>query len=354
MEKRGGQMWDTIIVGQGLAGTTLAWHLQHAGQRVLVIDPGAAVTSSKIAAGLITPITGQRLTLSWRSEAFLPMARGFYKKIEERTGEDFFFERTAIRLFKSDDEKLKWQERLQDPDYHQYLVGPQPEPLLGPDWGIAEGGGFAMHAAQLDVAAYLKASRALLNLEQLALDWQRDVAFGSGTISVGEHKTHHLISCEGFALTRNPFFSWVPFVAAKGDILTVRFGRALPSNTLHRDIWIAPTKDADIFKVGATYDWDHLDDVPSSSAREEIESKLRDFISIPYEVIDHQAAVRPIIFQSKAVIGFHPDYEGLGLFNGLGSKGSLLAPWFARKFTDFLVNGLPLPEEVDLGKRFSP
>ena len=54
--------WDVIIVGQGLAGTTLAWHLREAGQRVLVIDACEPVTSSKIAAGLITPITGQRVS----------------------------------------------------------------------------------------------------------------------------------------------------------------------------------------------------------------------------------------------------------------------------------------------------
>ncbi|NOU04706.1 MAG: NAD(P)-binding protein, partial [Hyphomicrobiaceae bacterium] len=44
-------IWDTIIVGQGLAGTTLAWRLVDAGQRVLMFDPAEAVTSSKIAAG---------------------------------------------------------------------------------------------------------------------------------------------------------------------------------------------------------------------------------------------------------------------------------------------------------------
>ena len=57
---------DAIIVGQGLAGTTLAWCLLEAGLSVLVTDREEEVTSSKIAAGLITPITGQRLALSWQ------------------------------------------------------------------------------------------------------------------------------------------------------------------------------------------------------------------------------------------------------------------------------------------------
>ena len=66
---------DAIIVGQGLAGTTLAWCLLEAGMSVLVTDPEEEITSSKIAAGLITPITGQRLALSWQVETFLPAAR---------------------------------------------------------------------------------------------------------------------------------------------------------------------------------------------------------------------------------------------------------------------------------------
>ena len=89
--------WDTIIVGQGLAGPTLAWQLMDAGQRVLILDANEEVTTSKIAAGLITPITGQRIALSWKVEEFLPVARKFYRALEARTGELFFHERRAVR-----------------------------------------------------------------------------------------------------------------------------------------------------------------------------------------------------------------------------------------------------------------
>jgi flavin-dependent dehydrogenase len=55
-----------LIVGQGLAGTALAWRLWERGVPFVVVDRDEAVTCSKIAAGLVTPITGMRLNLNWR------------------------------------------------------------------------------------------------------------------------------------------------------------------------------------------------------------------------------------------------------------------------------------------------
>jgi glycine oxidase len=346
------ETWDVIIVGQGLAGTTLAWHLLDAGQRVLLLDACEAVTSSKIAAGLITPITGKRLRLSWRCDEFLPVARKFYTSIEKQTGQQFFNDRIAVRLLKSDEERQYWSDCQLNPDYQSHMATPQPMPLLNPGLGDASGGGFAMNAAQLDVAAYLEASRAELTWEPMTLDWQRDVTFSADEISVGGHRARTLISCEGYAAARNPHFSWVPFNAAKGDILTVRFHTPVPHQSLHRGIWIAPTADHKIFRIGSTYDWEQLDQEPNTAARNNIESRLKEFFHVPYTVLDHHAAVRPIIQESKAFVGMHPEQERLGFFNGLGSKGSLHAPWYAQCFTDHLVHKKPLPEDLDIRKHF--
>ncbi|MBL4757777.1 MAG: FAD-dependent oxidoreductase [Rhizobiales bacterium] len=345
--------WDVIIVGQGLAGTTLAWHLQEAGQQVLIIDADEPVTSSKIAAGLITPITGMRMVLSWQYDKFLPVARDFYQSIEQRTGRHFFSERTAIRLFKSDEEQANWAKRGQRLDYQAHLVAPAPTPLLDANLADARKGGFAMHAAQLDVAAYLEASRTALECQQMTLNWLKDITVKPDGVSVGDLQASLLVSCEGYAATANPFFSWVPFIAAKGDILTVRFHAPVPPISLHRGIWIAPTIDSEIFRIGSTYDWENLDQVPNTAARDDIERRLKEFFQVPYTILDHKAAVRPIIKESKAYIGLHPKHEQLGFFNGLGSKGSLHAPWYAQQFSDFIVRHTPIPEEMNVGKHFA-
>ncbi|MEQ1652169.1 MAG: FAD-binding oxidoreductase [Hyphomicrobium sp.] len=345
---------DTIIVGQGLAGTTLAWRLIDSGQRVLVIDADEPVTSSKIAAGLITPITGQRLALSWRVEEMLGEARTFYAGVEQRTGNTFFHARTATRLFKSDNEREIWQKRSALPAFRAHLASEQPSPLLAPELGDASGGGFDMETAQLDVAAYLAASRTHIDNVQMTLDWRGDVLIGTGHVAIGDYTARRIISCEGFAATRNPYFAGMRFKGAKGDILTVRFHAAFTAKCLHRGIWVVPTPEPDVYRVGATYDWTHLDHQPSVSARAEIEHRLQEFVRVPYTVIGHQAAVRPIIRESKALIGLHPHYPALGFFNGLGSKGSLHAPWFAKCFADHLIHGVEIPSEFDLQRKWTP
>jgi glycine oxidase len=348
LHEEGPSVWDAIIVGQGLAGTTLAWRLREAGQRVLLVDACEAVTSSKIAAGLMTPITGQRLVLTANCDVLMAEARSFYGRIERLTGARFFHERTAVRLFQSEAERVAWAPRSLLREYQSYVVTPGPEPLVGPELADASEGGFAMRAAQLDVAGYLAASRAILPWVAMAVDWERDVEADADEARVGGHRGRRVISCEGYAAAHNRYFAAVPFKAAKGDILTVRFEGRVPPQCFHRGIWIAPTAEADVFRVGASYDWARLDQVPDEGARADIERKLQAFWKVPYRVLNHEAAVRPIIAESKPVMGLHPEHTRLGYFNGLGSKGSLHAPWFAQVFARHLVEGEALPADVDL------
>lgn len=90
----------------------------------------------------------------------------------------------------------------------------------------------------------------------------------------------------------------------------------------------------ELFRVGSTYEWQQLDNVPTDAGRDEITSKLATFLRLPFEVVGHQAAVRPIHRNQYPVVGWHPVQRQLGYFNGLGSKGTLHAPYFARRFAD--------------------
>ena len=103
-----------------------------------------------------------------------------------------------------------------------------------------------------------------------------------------------------------------------------------------------------LFRAGATYEWDELDSVPTQKGRDEICSRLREFLRLPFEVIGHDAAVRPILRHQYPVVGLHPQLRQLGFFNGLGSKGALQAPWLADHFAVVLIEETPLDPAVDL------
>ena len=52
---------DFLIVGQGVAGSLLAWFLLHAGKSVVVVDDGHKHAASITSLGLINPVIGVRL-----------------------------------------------------------------------------------------------------------------------------------------------------------------------------------------------------------------------------------------------------------------------------------------------------
>ena len=52
---------DYIVLGQGISGSFLSYYLIKAGKKVLVIDESKPFTASKIASGVINPVTGRRV-----------------------------------------------------------------------------------------------------------------------------------------------------------------------------------------------------------------------------------------------------------------------------------------------------
>ena len=344
--------FDTIILGQGLAGTTLAWALRSVGVRVLVVDREEAVTSSRIAAGLITPITGQRLAMSWRFDELWPVASAFYRDKEALTGAKFFRTGPMVRLILHADEQVKFAKK-QDPAFRRLIS--QPVPLVNADWFADPYGGFEMApSARLDVAAYLNASRRYFQSQGHYLTAEVQIpddivlsADGVAILRLGVTATR-IIFCQGFSGVSNPWFTNVRFGAVKGEILTVRIPELEEPRTINRHgTWLTPIGE-ELFRAGATYDRVQLDQVPTTAGREAILMQIRQFVRLPVEVIAHDAAVRPIVPSNRPVIGIHAKQPQLGYFNGLGSKGSLSAPFFANQFANHLVKDTPLEREVDL------
>ena len=95
-------------------------------------------------------------------------------------------------------------------------------------------------------------------------------------------------------------------------------------------------------------DRETLDCVPTARGRDEIASRLRQFLRLPFEVIDHTAAVRPVMEDQRPVVGLHHEFPQLGVLNGFGSKGSLLAPYFAEQLATCLTCGSDIEPEVDV------
>jgi len=346
---------DFLIVGQGLAGTCLAWELLDRGASVRVIDRGEAMTASKISAGLLNPIIGRNFNLSWRFRESFDAATDFYRAREEQLETQFFRKSPLVRLFRNERERETFGRKRDNGLYDGLLSDPQPDPLV-PDGVTCEHGGFEIdRAGAVDTRVFLDASRrhfhqlGCLSETECGTD---DIDLRLSGIRWRQVTADCAVMCLGYHGMNCPCFSWVPFRPAKGEILTVKIDGLEEERILNHGNWLFPAPGGH-WRTGTTYSWDPLDCEPTTPAREVVEERLATLLpDSSWSVIEHTAAVRPIVHGRKPVLGRHPHHARLAIFNGLGSKGALHAPWCARHLAANLLDGTPLDRAIDLSVRF--
>lgn len=343
---------DFIIAGQGIAGSVLALSLLKANYSVLVIDDSSLSTCSRVAAGIWNPIVFKRLTKSWLADDVVPELMEFYSDASTLLGVQLIHERAIIKPFTEEQEKNLWLKKAQsdnrflDPDVSRDLKITEQDTLT--DYSRV------LNAGNLDVKLFLEKTREYLmqNGSYLAeaFDHQQ-LQQGDSIISYKSQKAKHIVFCEGHLLSKNPFFAYIPLKPAKGEVLTIRCeGLLLNGDILNKGIFILPLGEH-TYKIGATYDWEDLTDTPTEAAKQTLLDKLQAVISVPFDVIDHEAGVRPAVIDRRPVVGAHPTHGNYHVFNGFGTKAVMLAPYFAKAFVAHIKDGKSLDSEVD-PKRF--
>ncbi len=336
--------FDHAIIGFGLAGATLECELTKRGDRVLVLDRVESGTSSKIAAGLLTPITGKRFATTPHWRELWPQAERFYRNIEAEADCRFLHTDGAIRVFADEDECTRFEARRHTVADLVADAGPIPSSLNAPL------GGFQMNSARLDVAAFLESRRKVLaDRFQVADVSPQAVQVANGVVELPTGQTSKRVTfCCGFDARPNPWFPQVGFEAAKGEMLLVKIPQFAERRTIHaHGVWLAPTGTGS-FRTGATYEWDALDSVATPAAADWLRARLSRFLTVEFTVTDHVAAVRPIVEGRQPVVGVNGAHPAVGYINGLGSKGSLLGPEVANQFAQHIHAGRPIDAEYCL------
>jgi glycine/D-amino acid oxidase-like deaminating enzyme len=341
--------YDHVIIGSGLAGSLLARELIHHGKDVLVVhDPGNP-GASRIAAGLLNPITGRRYAPAWQLSRFLPSARQSYRILEREFSTAFFQDEPIFRFFEDEPDRAGWQQRMHDPAVQPYRqetaenVGAR-FPVHGSFGAVMiTGGGFLRPSLLLDRLHALIRERATLVEGRC----ERGVLHVTGRVPRPVSNLSPSISyCEGYAVLDNPVFASLRFEFSQGDILSIRALGFPNACAVCRGIYLVPVGEG-MFLAGASYDWSSRDPSPTGAGRTWIESRLRRFLKVPFEVIDHAAGVRLTTRRRHPVVGRHPDHPATSILNGLGSKGVLYAPDCARQLAELLAHGKPVDEALD-------
>lgn len=319
------------IVGQGLAGTCLAWQLWQRGAPFRIVDREAG-GASRVAAGLVNPVTGRNFEPSKRIDEFLPESLEFHEQVGRRLGLRLWHPLPVLRLAASAEEWGKMRKKAERPEIARWLTpaGDWPVP---PGWhGVwrLTGGG------RLDLPAFLDGSRGFFAARGLCQHGEIDDAPVAG----------RLIRCEGAAgLIAGRMGA---HRCAKGEILTIH-APAWDDSAIRIGAggWLVPLGGGR-FKAGATYEWADLTERPTEEGCRRIVEIATGLGGTDFGILAHEAGVRPILRRSEPLIG--PLADGSWFFNGLGSKGTLYAPGCARRLADWLLDGIEPDEWLDVRK----
>jgi glycine/D-amino acid oxidase-like deaminating enzyme len=320
---------EWTIVGQGLAGTCLAWELWRRGVSFIIVDRECGMAASRVAAGLVNPVTGKNFEPSPMIGEFLPEALEFYRSIEEKLGVVLWYPMPIMRLAGNDDEWAKMRAKTTRADVETW-VGKE---LAAEEIGGWVGGFEISGGGRFDVKAFVDRSRDFF--KSLGV-YRKD--------EIGFDDVESRVWCDGAAGLVDGRHGEAR--CAKGEILTVR---AESWDETHIRVgaggWLVPLGEG-CFKLGSTYEWDRLDMEPSDAGLERLRRIAMKLGGPDYQIIAHEAGVRPILRRSEPLIG--PIEAGDWMFNGLGSKGSLYAPGMARRLALWMLEGREPEEHFDI------
>ena len=343
---------DYLIIGQGIAGSVLSYTLMKANQKVLVIDPYTPYSASMAASGVCNPITGRRLVKTWLADDLFPYLHQFYDQLQQELGVKFCYEKEVYRTFDSFKDQNEWSANIASKEWANYSK------LEGIDHTVyrklihnAFGGWETQGARYIQSEVLIKAYRNyLIEKNSYRKDYlgHNELKIEGNGIKWKDIDARRVIFCEGAYVIANPYFNYLPHRPDKGEWIKIRLKEDLPlENLMKKLVFIIPLGNQE-YLVSGTYHKNDLSYEITEKARKELTDKLNKVIKLDYEIIDQRAGIRSATLDRKPYIGLHPVFPQLGLFNGLGTKGLSLAPYFAKHFYEYLEFDQPLIPEVNI------
>ncbi|MEI7581675.1 FAD-dependent oxidoreductase [Runella sp.] len=347
---------DYLIVGQGIAGSVLAWTLHLRGHHVLLLDDPTLPSASKASAGVFNPLTGKKLNRTWKADELFPFACQFYEDMQKSVGSELLHFCNIYRPFRSIEEQNSYLAQSADPISAKYVLEKADNEKFTSFIENPYGGLQITQSGWVDCSEMVEKVKTFFvsksqyifeNFDYQHIDFQKEAVFYKNI------EIKKILFCEGYEACQNPFFNWLPFNPVKGENLIVLVEDYPLTEIINQGTFILPIDGQGKCRLGATYSWDNLDWDITDEARDSLEEKIKGYLKKPYQILEQQAGIRPSTDDRRPFVGLHPEHPELGIFNGLGTKGVTLAPYFSEQFAKFLESGEDLDAEVNIERVFS-
>lgn len=339
-----------LIVGKGIAGTTMAFRLFQNNIPFHITDRDNGKHSSAVASGLINPVVVKTFGLTWRATELIPEAWSFYRYMENITQRKFFYPQDIFRVMQDQQQIEIWNKKRNDKVASQFMV-PAPEK---PPKGIPSAckGGRIIKSARVDIPVFLEATSLFLKKKKILTEqvFRQDELKKEQQGWIWKNNLYrYVIFCQGIDSRDSPF-AWVPVNPLKGQLMNVEVRDFQKELIVSGKIFLLPLQNSQ-WKAGATYERTS----EPGNTKEGIDfltEKLRELLRHNnFGITEKFFGFRPAIPDRKPVLGEHPLHKGMFIFNGLGSKGYMMAPWLSQKLYDHVFGQQPIPGETDV-KRF--
>ena len=342
---------DYIIVGLGLAGLAFAEELLTANKTFIVFEDDSQ-TSSLVAGGVYNPVILKRFTPVWNAKEQLEVALPFYQKLEEKFNIKFDEKFLIKKVFKSVEDQNNWFEAMDKPLLSAYLdpkIDNQKRKGIIADFGY----GNVKEAGRIDTKHLVEVYREYLKTEkkiQFEQFEHQQIKFRKDHLEYKDIITDRIVFCEGFGMTKNLFFNYLPLNEVKGELIIIHAPELEIDFLIKSTLFVLPLGDH-LYKVGATFNWSDKTSNPSDEGKSELVEKLKKVLTVPYKIVEQTAGIRPTVRDRRPLVGMHPAYNRLAILNGLGTRGVMIAPTVAKQLFNNLENDKKLDSEIDI-KRF--
>lgn len=342
---------DYIIVGLGLAGMAFCEQLESNNKSYVVFDYNDGDTASRVAGGLYNPVILKRYTLPWMAKEQLDLAIPYFKNLEDKLGVKAVYNLPVLKVFSSIEDQNNWFEasdktgvsRFVNSDLHRKEYDNINAPFHYGE--VKETGRIDIALLLNKYCDYLQKRGKYINKRFL----HNALILNDNSIQYNDIVAKRIVFAEGFGIKENPFFRALPLVGNKGEYITIKAPKLKINAAIKSSFFIIPLGD-DLYKVGATFNWKDKDTVPSKEAREELIQKLKKLISCEFQIVEHEAGVRPTTGDRRPLLGVHPKSPQLALLNGLGTRGIMMSPFLAKMLYEHLEEEKPLMSEVDINR----